>query len=174
MKKLFAIFAVGLLVWSCGGNSEKRVKTFSDVEQEFASTLTEADTAKVLAMGNQFLDSIRSGNVAWSLDQLNEIDSVGAIVPISTSTRERLEARFRNFPVVDYELDYYAFSLSGLNDLKYRTFFQPSESREAGAPGMSMMFNPVKKDGEWYPCLKEAGQPAKDASSAIDPRTIVE
>lgn len=161
-------------MWSCGGNSEKRVKTFSDVEQEFTSTLTEAVTATVLAMGNQFLDSIRSGNIAWSLDQLNEIDSVGVIVPVNSSVRERLEARFRNFPVVDYELDYYAFSLSGLNDLKYRTYFKAREDGEAGAPGMSMMFNPVKKDGRWYLCLKEAGQPAKDASSAIDPRTIVE
>ena len=32
---------------------------------------------------------------------------------------------------------------------------------------------PVKKDGKWYLCVKDAEMPAKDAANAINPKQII-
>lgn len=174
MKKLFTIVVGGLLMWSCGNSEKQQPKTFENAEEEFTSTLTEADTTKVLALATEVLDSIKSGNVEWAVESLCEVDSTGQVMPLAPDARERVARRFKTFPVVDYELDYYTFSVPMLNDLKYRTYFRERLEGETGGPAMAVMFNPVKVDGQWYLCLKEAGQPAKDAANAIEPGTIIE
>lgn len=162
-------------MWACGGSGDRKeaARTVADVEQEFVSTLSASDTTRVLALGTQVLDSLKAGNVQWAVETLCEIDSTGAVVPLSEERRESLTRRFNTFPVADYELDYYEFSMAGLNDLKYRTYFTPRDSEGNGA-SMALMFNPVKESGEWYLCLKMAGQPAKDAANALNPDLIIE
>ena len=44
---------------------------------------------------------------------------------------------------------------------------------KSGVPAMSLMLNPVKKDGKWYLCVKDAEMPAKDAANAINPKQII-
>ena len=164
-----------MLLWACGGNSGKKEqpKTFQDIEAEFASTLTASDTTQVMDLSTQVMDSLKSGNVEWAVDCLCELSGGDTPTALGEETRERMLKRFKRFPVVDYELDYYSFSTPLFNDLKYRTFFR--ERDDSGtAPAMSLMFNPVKVDGKWYLCVKEMSQPAKDAENAIDPRQIVE
>lgn len=170
------ILPLGLLLWACGGSEKEKPRTFDDAVSEFTTTLSEADTTRVLSMAAEVLDSLKAGNVEWSLNAMSEVDSTGTVRPLGGETRERMERRFRNFPVMDYELDYYDFSLPGLNDLKYRTYFKSRSADADGgsAPAMALMFNPVKKGGEWYLCVKTSAQPARDASNAIDPGAIIE
>ncbi len=119
------------------------------------------------------MDSLKSGNVEWAVGNFFEMSDEGVPSPLGDEARERMLNRFKKFPVVDYEMDYYSFSTPELNDLKYRTFFRERDS-SGNAPAISLMFNPVKKDDKWFLCIKEASQPAKDAKNAIDPRQIVE
>lgn len=164
-------------MWACGSNGgqkEAEVRTVADIEEEFASTLSASDTTKVLALGSEMLDSLKAGNVQWAVESLCEIDSTGQVVPLGEDRRARVARRFEMFPVVDYELDYYSFSMPMLNDLKYRTYFEEHQEGETGGPSMAVMFNPVKNGGEWYLCLKEASQPAKDAENALNPDMIIE
>lgn len=163
-------------MWACGSGDSKKSKpvTVADIEKEFASTLTASDTTRVLSLGAEVLDSIKSGNVEWVAGVLCELDSTGMVKPLSESKREMLSRRFKAFPVKDYELDYYRFSLPSLNDLKYRTFFVERDADGNGGAAMALMFNPVKDGGEWYLCLKEATQPASDAANALNPDLIIE
>ncbi len=163
-------------MWACGGSDARKEspRTVADVELEFASTLSASDTTRVLALGAEVLDSIKAGNVQWAVGTLCELDSAGSLRPLSESKREMLGRRFQNFPVKDYELDYYRFSLPSLNDLKYRTYFVERDADGKGGAAMGLMFNPVKESGEWYLCLKEADQPASDAANALDPNLIIE
>lgn len=164
--------AACLMLWSCSSESQKSYKTFSDVEEEFAATLSANDTTEVLTAGTALLDSLKAGKIDVAVNMLNTTDAEGNIVPLSDEKRAQLVTRFERFPVVDYELEYYNFSLPALNDLKYRTFFSEKDA-SGNAPALSLMLNPVKKDGKWYLCLKEAGQPAKDAANAVNPDLII-
>ncbi len=172
MKKLFITAAACLMLWSCSSESKKGYKTFSDVEEEFAATLTANDSTEVLAAGTALLDNLKAGNIDDALDMLNSTDGQGNVTALPDEKRQELAKRFKRFPVMDYELEYYAFSLPALNDLKYRTFFAEKDA-SGNAPALSLMLNPVKKDGKWYLCLKEAGQPAKDAANAVNPDLII-
>ena len=146
----------------------------ADLEQDFTNSLSSSDTTRVLALGTELLDSLKAGNVQWAVETLCEMDSTGNVGPLSEQKREMLMRRFERFPVKDYELDYYVFSLSSLNDLKYRTYFvEPDENGNGGA-SMALMFNPVKDGNDWYLCLKESNQPAADAANALNPDQIVE
>ena len=163
------------MLWACGSNSgqkETAVRTVADIEQEFASTLSASDTTCVLALATEFLDSIKAGNVQWAVETLCELDSTGRVMPLGEDSRKRVARRFEMFPVVSYELDYYSFFMPTLNDLKYRTYFGERQEGETGGPSMAVMFNPVKDSGQWYLCLKEASQPAKDAANALNPDPV--
>ncbi len=173
MKKILIAAVCALVLASCGNSKKQQPKTIGDIEQDFIATLTAADTTAVLGMGTQLLDSLKAGNVEWAMGMLYQVNDSMEVVPVDAETRGRLENRFSMFPVADYELDYYQFSLPGLNDLKYRTFLS---QRQEGVPnpGMAFMLNPVHKDGQWYLCVKTQDQPAKDAANALNPDLIVE
>lgn len=173
MKKILIAAVCALVMASCGNSRKQQPKTIGDIEQDFVATLTEADTTAVLGMGSQMLDSIKAGNVEWAMGMLYQVNDSLEVVPVDADTRARLENRFRMFPVADYEIDYYQFSLPGLNDLKYRTYLTPRQEGVAN-PGMALMLNPVKKNGQWYICVKTQDQPAKDAANALNPALIVE
>lgn len=170
----YVLGLAALLLASCGGKKEEKVEyvTLEQAEEEFSSTLNASDTTEVLSMGAAFMDSLKAGNVDYLLDNLYSFNE-GNPQPISEDTRKNLKARFQAFPVLDYEIDYYAFSLPKLNDLKYRSFFGEKDAN-GNAPSMSLMFNPMKMENGWIFTLKEPEIPAKDATNAIDPRVIVD
>ena len=63
-----------MLMWACGGSDGKKVqpKTFQEVEEEFASTLTASDTTQVFQIATQVMDSLKSGNVEWAVGNFFE------------------------------------------------------------------------------------------------------
>lgn len=174
MKKIFVFIAAASMLWSCSqsGKESHDYVTYEDAEAEFAASLSATDTTEVLSAGSAVMDSLRAGNIDYALSQLHSADTNGNVADLSDEQRARLRARFERFPVVEWEVDYYDFSLPGLNDLKYRTFLRPRDA-EGHAPAMSFMLNPVKKDGKWYLCVKDAELPAKDAANAINPKQII-
>ena len=165
------------MLWACGSNSgqkETAVRTVADIEQEFASTLSASDTTRVLALATEFLDSIKAGNVRWAVETLCELDSTGRVMPLGEDSRKRVARRFEMFPVVSYELDYYSFLHADAQRLEISHIFRGASGRGDGRSVMAVMFNPVKDSGQWYLCLKEASQPAKDAANALNPDLIIE
>ncbi|WP_302979390.1 hypothetical protein [uncultured Muribaculum sp.] len=174
MKKKIVFIAAVTMLWSCSqsGKESTDYVTYEDAEAEFAATLSAGDTTEVLSAGSAVMDSLRAGNIDYALSQLRAADTNGNVADLSDEQRARLRARFERFPVVEWEIDYYDFSLPGLNDLKYRTYMRARDGK-SGVPAMSLMLNPVKKDGKWYLCVKDAELPAKDAANAINPKQII-
>ncbi len=64
-----------MLMWACGGSDGKKEqpKTFQEVEEEFASTLTASDTTQVFQIATQVMDSLKSGNVEWAVGNFFEM-----------------------------------------------------------------------------------------------------
>ena len=65
--------------------------------------------------------------------------------------------------IVDYKLDYYSFSSTDNNDVKFQIeFFKHTSSDDHTPNTIGFMFNPVKIDGVWYLAVKEATKEATD------------
>lgn len=86
-------------------------------------------------------------------------DSTKVLESISSDMASSLRRRFKVFPVLKYERDYFTFMEQGANDVRYKVWFAEEEHPEInGEAVMNLMFNPVKVDGSWYLCLKDYGQ----------------
>ena len=70
---------------------------------------------------------------------------------------------------MSYTLDHYDFSIPALNDLKYSYVFRPNSATGK----LNLMFNPTKRDDQWYLMLKQPDQPAKDAENALPPSAAI-
>ncbi len=180
MKSLAAAAAsLALLATAaCGGKASEESADgesyipFEEAQEQFASQLSASDTTAVLALGAELMDSLKARNIDFALDHLSMFVNGHQIAPLSDEMRKELTARFKRFPVVSYELDYYDFSLPVLNDLKYRVAFR--EAPEGGkAPTMAFMLNPVRTDEGWVLVVKDGDQPARDAANALHPQTPI-
>lgn len=177
MNRIVAIAAAAVMVIaaaSCGKTAkEEQGTTLKEAEEIFQSELQSADTTQVLEMGNSFMESLKNGKVDEALDMLytrEMTDSLGTPRKLNEQERASLKNRFERFPVVSYTIDHYDFSIPSLNDLKYSYTFNPGSVTGK----LNLMFNPMKRDGQWYLMLKQPDQPAKDAKNALDSTAIIE
>ena len=151
MKKvLLPIMAIVLVLFAaCKGET----KTSSQIYQE---GLTAQDSTIMLQKCNDCMQLLSEGRIDDALNMLVEYDdSIQQVSPLSEETRASYMRKFTLFPVLKYELKYISFTTQGFNDAKYEVQFGPDE---AGAPKTAYMFNPVKVDGQWYLCVKNANQ----------------
>ena len=157
MKKL-AYFSLTALILLCVASC--RNKTTQQQTEEFASSLTSADTTQMLKLGNDCMEHLKAKRIDDALSMLYEYnDTTHEVKPLSEKSRKRYRRMFRVFPVVDYELVYYSFHSEGINDVKYKIIFAQEENvAENGEAATALMFNPVKVDGTWYLTVKKAGQ----------------
>lgn len=178
MTRILSIAAAAVMVIaaaSCGDNKQKEdTNTISleEAEAKFSSELANADTTQVLELGNTFMETMKEGKIDEALDMLytrNMADSVGGLRKLNDSERATLKSRFERFPVVSYTLDHYDFSIPALNDLKYSYVFRPNSATGK----LNLMFNPTKRDDQWYLMLKQPDQPAKDAENALPPSAAI-
>ncbi len=164
---LLCLIAVG----SCKKSANKKYVTYGEMEKEFQSTLGKEDSLEVLAMSNALMEGLKKGELEESLSKLYMVKE-GRLVPLAGEDLKAQVSRFKRMPVVDYRLDYFAFSLAQLNDLKY--FIEIAERDSSGkAPTMGFMLNPMKVDGKWYLCLKGQNQSSKEMRNPISPNTII-
>lgn len=174
MNRILSFAAAAVMVVmaaSCGGDKQTEsednsVITLEEAEAIFSSELQDADTTQVLELGNLFMETMKEGKIDEALDMLytrNMNDSVGGVRKLNESERASLKNRFETFPVVSYELLHYDFSIPSLNDLKYSYVYRPNSTTGK----LNLMFNPTKRDGQWYLMLKQPDQPAKDAENAL-------
>ena len=83
-----------------------------------------------------------------------------------------MKKRFTRFPVVDYAFEYLAFATQGNNDMKYTTYSRLRAADERPSKGVSLMFNPVRIDGQWYLAIKTAGQGSKEIKTLAGDRAF--
>lgn len=158
MKRLLwaaAALACLLALAACGGK-----KSAESEAEEFRKELTKEDTTQMLALCDDCMKTLKAGRIDEALNRLYTYDdSTATVAPITATKREELKRTFRLFPVLGYEMDYYSFNSEGQNDVKYDIrFFEKTDSADTTPNTIGFMFNPVKVDGQWYLCIKEADQ----------------
>ena len=154
----FCVFSLLLAFMAC--NSSPKVLTYADAERQFLSSITEDDTLQVISMGSAFMENLKSGQLDSALNVLCVVDNY-ILYKLGDESIENMRARFRALPVVDYCLARYSFSTQASNDLVYRYSFSGPLS---GAPGMKIVLNPVKIEGQWYLAIKDGYQYSDDLS----------
>ena len=151
MKKvLLPIMAVAMVLFvACKGDQKSAIQIYQE-------GLTAQDSTTMLQKCDSCMQFLSEGRIDDALSMLVEYDdSLKQVSPLSDETRASYKRKFTLFPVLKYELKYISFTEQGLNDAKYEVQFGPDE---AGAPKTAYMFNPVKVDGQWYLCVKNANQ----------------
>ena len=138
MKKLGWIFIVALTLGyvqiSCVDHKPKSSEQMVQEEHAaFVKELTSEDTVEMIKICNECMNTLKSGRIEVILN-------------------------FKFFPVIDYNLDYFSFNTSGVNDVKYTIEFFEKKDGDATPNTINFMFNPVKKSGKWYITVKEADQ----------------
>ncbi|MCM1028204.1 MAG: hypothetical protein NC342_04870 [Pseudoflavonifractor sp.] len=179
MNRILSIAAAAVMVVaaaSCSGDKKEdsNIKTIEEAREQFASELQNADTTQVLQMGREFLQSLQDGKVDAALDMLyarEMVDSTETLRKLNEGERKSLARRFELMPVKSFNAVpiYYDFSIPAINDLKYEYVFDP----ESSTGKQTIMFNPIKRDGQWYLMLKQPDQPAQDANNAFLPGAAI-
>lgn len=138
--------------------------SLQEAERNFAGTLTAEDSLQVLMLGQQVIDRIlrRHADSAFML----VVDPV-TLQPLGSKRIQRL-ARLYDNEFESAQLEYCAFSLNGLNDLKYRLTTGGDNSA-----AVSIMFNPVKTGNVWLLGLKTESTPSKDQDKPLHPMTPI-
>lgn len=153
IKTILAAAMVAILAFSL---SSCKKKTPLERMQEFRSELTKEDTTQMLKLADGCMTLLKAQKYDQALSMLYSYnDSTKEVAPLTAEEKQHYGRRFRVFPVLEYERDYYSFQLEGQNDVKYRITFAPGGDGEAPCR-TALMFNPVKKDGQWYLTIKTA------------------
>ena len=119
-------------------------------------------TVQVLTISRSCMDTLKAGNIDEALKMLFILRD-GKAIPLPAEKEQQLRKKFKYFPVVDYKLDYYSFSSTDNNDVKFQIeFFKHTSSDDHTPNTIGFMFNPVKIDGVWYLAVKEATKEATD------------
>ena len=162
MKRInyITLFVAGLsmtMLFSCK-NTPKGEPTREDQVAEFRAELTSADTTAMLNICDAAMEQLKQKNIDQVLASLFEYnDSTKELLPLSDKMRNRYQRIFQRFPVLEYERQYFSFMLEGCNDVKYKVTFATAEQTGTDEGATTMyMFNPVKVNGEWKLCVKNA------------------
>ena len=161
MKKLFLILFSLSLICSCHHYSGSRgEKTQIDAEKEFRESLSSEDTSAVIALSEQFMQSLWNSRVTDAVDMIYVLYN-DVVYKKSAAYTSELIQRFKMFPVLSYKMLYYNFSTEGNNDISYSyTFDKPQDGSEPSS--IKLMLNPVYVDGYWFLTLKDGYQSSLD------------
>lgn len=161
MKKLFLILFSLSLICSCHHYSGSRGdKTQIDAEKEFRESLSSEDTSAVIALSEQFMQSLWNSRVTDAVDMIYVLYN-DVVYKKSAAYTSELIQRFKMFPVLSYKMLYYNFSTEGNNDISYSyTFDKPQDGSEPSS--IKLMLNPVYVDGYWFLTLKDGYQSSLD------------
>ena len=133
------LVAVSCFLFSCGEKKKQLTP-----KEEFLMGLTAEDTVQVLTISRSCMDTLKAGNIDEALKMLFILRD-GKAIPLPAEKEQQLRKKFKYFPVVDYKLDYYSFSSTDNNDVKFQIeFFKHTSSDDQ---------NKGRKANDMTPCF---------------------
>lgn len=162
MKRFFVLLALVSVFVSCGPkySGSRGEKTQKDAEAEFLASLSQSDQDAVLSLSDDFMSKLQAGQVEEAVDMIYVLYN-DMIFKKSDAYTSEIVKRFKAFPVLSFERNYYSFSTEANNDVSYTYVFRKGKS---GSPDQTvkLMLNPVLADGQWYLTFKDGTQSSKD------------
>jgi len=156
MKK-FNYILIAVAVLCLGTACSNKQKSREERVEEFRSMLNANDTTQMLQLCDNAMEQLKGKKIDEVIASLYEYnDSTEELTELTDATKKRLQRRFKMFPVLKYNRQYFSFMLEGCNDVKYEVVFATPEQTGADSARTMYMFNPVKVDGEWKLCVKSA------------------
>jgi len=156
MKK-FNYILIAVAVLCLGTACSNKQKSREERVEEFRSMLNANDTTQMLQICDNAMEQLKGKKIDEVIASLYEYnDSTEELTELTDATKKRIARRFKMFPVLAYNRQYFSFMLEGCNDVKYEVVFATPEQTGADSARTMYMFNPVKVDGEWKLCVKSA------------------
>ncbi len=159
MKKILAVLCTLVLLAACHNTGRQKYNTFESAQAAFASTITSADSVAVKAATDEIMSLLQAGQLDSALSRIFVVYDDVLYRPAEESL-VNLKTKFRNFPVLSYEMTDIAFQTPAINDVTYRYVF--AQTTDGSAPAtLKLAFNPVKIDGEWYITFKDGNMTSR-------------
>lgn len=155
IKSLFGIlFCMAIVCGAISCENKKAAKSMENKEN-FVSTLTATDTTTVLNLATQCMNFLKANQTEEALQMMySMVDN--RPMPISEEQKQKLNSKFKMFPVLQYALDSYKFTSETNNVIKYKfEFFIHKDQNDKTPNTIGFMFVPVRVDGKWYLTIPE-------------------
>lgn len=158
MKKQNLLYILSLIISCCLFSCSEKRKQCTTPKEQFLMELTSEDTAQVLRLSQSCMDTLKNGNIDEALKMMYVMQN-GKVIPLPDEKESQLRKNFNYFPVINYKLEYYSFSDTDNNDVKFQIKFCEQINPNDKAPNtIGFMFNPIKINGVWYLTIKESDQ----------------
>lgn len=155
--KNFSYILITVAIICLGTACSNKQKTREERVEEFRSMLTASDTTQMLQICDNAMEQLKGKKIDEVIASLYEYnDSTEELTELTDATKKRIARRFKMFPVLTYNRQYFSFMLEGCNDVKYEVVFATPEQTGADSARTMFMFNPIKVDGEWKLSVKSA------------------
>ena len=126
----YLLIAVALLCLATACSNKK--KTREERIEEFRSMLTTSDTTQMLQICDNAMEQLKGKKIDEVIATLYEYnDSTEELTQLTDQMKKRLSRRFKMFPVLSYNRQYFSFMLEGCNDVKYEVVFATPEQTGA-------------------------------------------
>lgn len=144
-------FIAAIIICSCSSNKQENTASEHDV---FASSLTTADTTRVISLCNAFLDYLKNNDKDSAFSLLYSLNENGDLVEPSNLDLAKLSNQFTLFPVRDYKIKSLQMGEELDNVCSYSIIFNIDEQGKEDT--INFGFCPVRIDGQWYLTIRNA------------------
>ncbi len=154
MKKFLFIIFCGFTfcLLSCNdkkNGKEDEIVVRQDPRTDFSMERTPQDTATVMNLANQFLETLKKKDVEGALDQLYEVEEHNA-KPLSPEMRAKLKETLQAFPVESYQIDEIILFSDSDSEVKYTTEMFKVEDNSNFPNTTKGSLHPYRIDNKWY------------------------
>lgn len=154
-KSLFVLLSCLILV--CGTIScvNKQDSKSTDTSKSYAGTLTAADTTAVLNLANQCMELLKGNYIEEALQMMHSTVD-GKPISLSETQKQKLNSKFRMFPILKYTLEGYNFTSETNNIVRYKSVFFVCKEENGQTPNtIGVVFVPIRIGGKWYLTIPE-------------------
>ena len=120
MKRFSYLIILVAALFVAAACTNKKAKTREEQIEDFRSELTTADTTAMLKLADDAMALLKQKKIDEVIASLYEYDdSTEEVKPLSPELAKRYTRKFKMFPVIEYQRQYFSFMLQGCNDVKY-------------------------------------------------------
>lgn len=148
LRLSLAVIILSAIV-SCGGDKNKSKEVILDPRKDMTMTRSAHDTAEILRLSQDFLESVKAHNIEAALSRVCMVENNTAY-PLTSERRARLEKTLSAFPVEDYVIDELLLYSDSDTEVRYTIEMfknKPGENRPNTIKGS---LNPCRINGTWY------------------------
>lgn len=148
ISRILSCAAVAVLLLGAVACKKTKEEVKPSEGQLFVKSLTEKDTMEALTISQNFMESLKAGDLDKAFSLLVLVDTARNVKPLPEETIASLKETYTRVPVKSFEMVTFQFMKPDSNFVRYKYSFVEVPEGEKG-PTMALSTMPMKIDGKW-------------------------